>query len=130
MEQDKNAIQAIIETYATAGRNGEADKFQRLFWSEDPAFTIVENDRAELMGAKYIAWLTGLIKDGKLLPVQRFYNTQIFLVTPEIAYSISFRDESDPHDATKVLTSRVTFVYQKKQDEWRILHSHFSFMPK
>jgi ketosteroid isomerase-like protein len=40
-------------------------------------------------------------------------------------YSVSLRDEINTST-----TSRATLVYQKKHDQWRIVHAHFSNVPK
>jgi hypothetical protein len=57
-------------------------------------------------------------------PNQRWYDTKVYLPSDDVAYSVSMRDEID----TKT-TSRVTLVYLKKGNEWRIIHAHMSNVP-
>ena len=50
---------------------------------------------------------------------------RVCFLSPEVAYCVSLRDEINT-----LTTSRVTLVYQKKDDEWRIIYGHFSDIPK
>lgn len=125
-EREEREILRIIEDYAGAWETGEPERFARLFWTEDPSFSVVENDRPYPLGAEYIEMLVGEIrKSGPGPSNQRFHDTTVYRVTPETAYSVSLRDELNTQ-----MTSRVTFVYQKKGEEWRIIHGHFSFVPE
>jgi hypothetical protein len=56
----------------------------------------------------------------------RFYDTQVHLLSPEVAYSVSLRDQEEDGE---IKTSRVTLVFLKKGNEWRIIHGHFSYVP-
>ena len=124
-DADEREMLEIIENYANLGPSGDADGFSNLFWPDDPNFAMVENDRPHPLGPEYVEMLTHLIRERGRLPNQRFYDTRVYFLTPEVAYSVSLRDELNSKK-----TSRVTFVYQRKQDEWRIIHGHFSYVPE
>ncbi len=57
----------------------------------------------------------------------RFYDTKIHILSPEVAYSVSLRDQDEDGE---VKTSRVTLIFLKKENEWKIIHGHFSYTPK
>ena len=57
-------------------------------------------------------------------PDQRWYDTKVYLLTPDVAYTVSLRDERSTG-----ATSRVTLIFQKKQGHWRVVHAHFSNVP-
>ncbi len=84
------------------------------------------NDRPRLMGHEYIEFISGLLrKRGEQPSNQRWYDTKIFILSPDSAYSVSLREEINVKK-----TSRVTFILQKKKGEWRIMHGHFSYVPE
>jgi len=57
----------------------------------------------------------------------KFYDTKVNFLSLEVAYSVSLRDQRENGDAK---TSRVSLVFLKKGNEWKIIHGHFSFSPK
>lgn len=126
VQAESQKIQQIIDQYAAMG-HGDPERFRALFWIDDPNLTNVENDRPYLLGPEYVEFLADLVrKEGGSGPVgQRFHDTKIYFLTPDVAYSVSLRDELNI-----AKTSRVSFVYQKKQGEWRIIHGHFSYVPE
>ncbi|MCC7204042.1 MAG: nuclear transport factor 2 family protein [Phycisphaeraceae bacterium] len=126
VQAESQKIQQIIDQYAVMG-GGDPERFRALFWIDDPNLTNVENDRPYLLGPEYVEFLADLVrKEGGGGPVgQRFYDTKIYFLTPDVAYSVSLRDELNI-----AKTSRVTFVCQKKHGEWRIIHGHFSYVPE
>ncbi len=122
---DQQAVQAVVDGYPQALETGDADLWGRLFWAEDPEFSVIENDRPHRLGGEYIAFIRGLIEKRGRMPAQRWYDTRIHFVSPTAAYTTSLRDELNTGE-----TSRVTLVLVKRDDQWRILHAHFSCVPK
>ena len=122
---DEQKIQSIVDAYVRAVNGADADVLESLFWTADPRFSEVENDRAEPLGAKEFHavadWIRQHAKPGDK---QRFYDTTVYVLAPDVAYSVSMRDELDVGK-----TSRVTLIYLKRGDEWRIIHGHFSYVP-
>lgn len=57
----------------------------------------------------------------------KFYDTEVHMLSPEVAYSASLRDQDEDGE---VKTSRVTLVFFKKGDEWKIIHGRFSYVPQ
>ena len=118
-------IRSIIDAYARAVNGADADLLESLFWTDDPRFLEVENDRDEPFGAEEFHevadWIRQHAKPGEK---QRFYDTKVHILSPDVAYSGSMRDELEDGK-----TSRVTLVYLKKGDQWRVIHGHFSYVP-
>jgi uncharacterized protein (TIGR02246 family) len=124
--EEEEKILRIIESYPLALEQGDAGLWESLFWLEDPDFSCIENDRSHVMGAEYIRDIgESLGQRGKAERNQRWYNNKVYFLAPDVAYSISLRDELNTKKA-----SRVTLVYRKKDGQWRIIHCHFSFVPE
>lgn len=122
---DEQKIQGIIDAYVRAVNGADADLLESLFWTADHRFSEIENDRAEPFGAEEFHAVADWIRQhAKLGEKQRFYDTKVYVLSPEVAYSVSMRDELEDGR-----TSRVTLVYLRRGDEWRIIHGHFSYVP-
>ncbi len=125
---DRAAILALVDSYVEAVNSADASRLESLFWVDDPRFSEVENDRAMPFGSDEFLAITEWVRQhGSPGLKQRFFDTQVHLLTPEAAYSVSLRDEYVPGDT---LRSRVTLVYLKRGAEWRIIHGHFSYVPE
>jgi len=77
--------------------------------------------------ADMCAWIAKQRESGKRGQKQRFYETEVYMLAPGVAYSVSMRDE---YEGEKAVQSRVTLVFLKKGYEWRIIHGHFSYAPE
>lgn len=122
-------IRKTIDNYTAAIERGDPELWESLFWLDDPALSVLENDRPHLLGRKYIDFLTGLIrKQGPHPSNQKWYETQVYFLSANVAYTTSLRDEIFAGGVTK--TSRITLVFKKKEDQWRIIHGHFSIVPE
>lgn len=128
VREEQGKILKIIDTYVQAVGAADADLLDSLFWKDDPHFSEIENDRPKPFGGKtFNAIGDWMRKQGKPGNKQRFYETKVYILSPEVAYSVSMRDE---YEGEKAIPSRVTLIYLKKGDEWRIIHGHFSYAPE
>ncbi len=119
-------IYRVIQSYPEALAKCDVTSWESLFWLDDPCFTEIENDKPTFLNKQYIEMISDFLrKNTPSPPNQKWYDTQVFLLTPDVAYSISLRDEINTHQ-----TSRVTLIFKKKSDEWRIIHGHFSNVPR
>lgn len=127
-EREKRRIGEIISTYVRAFETADADLMESLFWIDDPSFIEVENHIAEPFGSErfraIMEWIRKYQKPGWKM---RFYDTVVHVLSPEVAYSVSLRDQDEDGE---VKTSRVTLVFLKKGDTWKIIHGHFSYVPQ
>lgn len=119
-------ILSIISSYTKASEDGDATLWEGLFWLDDPNFSEIENDKSHALDRRYIEGISAALrKRGPGKPNQRWYDTKVYVLSPTIAYSVSLRDEINT-----ATTSRVTLVCQRKGDQWRIIHGHFSNVPE
>jgi ketosteroid isomerase-like protein len=126
--EEKRKILEIIDTYVRAFERADADLMGSLFWVDDPRFIEVENHIAEPFDReRFLAIMDWIRKHQKPGWKMRFYDTKVHILSPEVAYSVSLRDQSEDGE---VKTSRVTLVFLKKENEWKIIHGHFSYVPK
>jgi len=124
----RHKILEIIDTYVRAFEEADADLMESLFWVDDPRFIEVENHISEPFGRERFLWiLNWMRKYQKPGWKMRFYDTKVHILSPEVAYSVSLRDQSEDGE---IKISRVTLVFLKKEDKWKIIHGHFSYMPK
>lgn len=113
MEAETQKILQIIESYPQALANADAEAWEKLYWLDDPGFTEIENDKRWLLGRDYIEMISGLLrKRTPGPPDQKWYDTKVHFISPDVAYSVSLRDELNTNQ-----TSRVTLIYLKKADE-------------
>jgi hypothetical protein len=106
-------IEAVIDAYTRALETGDAELWESLFWLDDPSFTEIENDKPHVLDRRYIEQISkDLRRCGPGRPDQRWYDTKVYVLSPDTAYSVSLRDEISTSK-----TSRVTLVFQKKGDE-------------
>jgi uncharacterized protein (TIGR02246 family) len=126
-EEEKRKILEIIETYVQAFEAADADLMASLFWVNDPRFIEVENHIPEPFGRERFLWIMDWIRENQPPGWKmRFYETQVHLLSPEVAYSVSLREEEIEGERGK---SRVTLIFLKRGEEWRIIHGHFSRTP-
>ena len=69
-------------------------------------------------------WMTKYQRPGWKM---RFYDTKVHMLSPEVAYSVSLRDQDEDGE---VKASRVTLILLKKGNKWKIIHGHFSYVPE
>lgn len=125
--EEKDKILAIIERYVRAFEKADADLMESLFWTDDPRFVEVENHIAEPFGReRFLAIMDWIREHQEPGWKMAFYDTKVHLLSPDVAYSVSLRDTREDGEAER---SRVTLVYLKKGDAWRIIHGHFSDVP-
>jgi len=127
-KEDKRKILEIIDTYVRAFEKTDAYLMESLFWANDPRFIEVENHIPEPFGCERFLWIMDWMKKHQKPGWKmKFYDTKVHILSPEVAYSVSLRDQSEDGEVT---TSRVTLVFLKKENEWKIIHGHFSYVPK
>gem|GEM_PF-558445 len=124
---EERKILALIDKYVRAFETADADLMQSLFWVDDERFIEVENHIPEPFGRErflaIIDWIRKYQKPGWKM---KFYNSKVNMLSSEVAYSVSLRDQKENG---KPKTSRVTLIFLKKGNEWKIIHGHFSYLP-
>ncbi len=125
MRDDERMILKVIDNYASAVNNADADGLENLFWHEDSRFSEIENHIPTPFGQTVFLDIGNWIrKNAKPGLKQRFYDSTVHLLSEDVAYSISLREELE---SGKI--SRVTLIYLKREGDWKIIHGHFSYVP-
>lgn len=95
---------------------------------DDLHFSEIESDRPKPFGGETFTAIGNWIRRrGKPGYKQQFYEKRVHILSPEVTYSVSMPEE---YEGEKTIPSRLTLVYMKKRDEWRIIHGHFSYVPE
>jgi len=127
-KREEKQILGIIDKYVQAFEMADADLMQSLFWVDDPRFIEVENHIPEPFGRDRFLWIMDWMrKNQKPGWKMKFYETKVNILSPELAYTVSLRDQEEDGETS---TSRVTLILLKKNNKWKIIHGHFSFQPK
>lgn len=127
-KETRRVIEQILGDYVRAFENANADLMQSLFWYEDPRFIEVENHIPQPFSIDRFLFIMDWIRENQKPGWKmRFYDTQIHLLSPDVAYSVSMREQDEDGSMS---TSRVTLLYLMKDGQWKILHGHFSLLPE
>ncbi len=126
-EQDKQTILALLDSYCQAFADADADALQALMWFDDERFTEIEDHIPHPFGREtflgIMDWIRNNAKPGNQMT---FEQPEIFGLADDVAYGVALQ-----HITTETGSgiSRVTFIFVKKDGEWKIMHGHFSSMP-
>jgi ketosteroid isomerase-like protein len=126
-EQDKQTILASLDSYCQAFADADAEAMQELMWFDDARFTEIEDHIPHPFGREtfldIMDWIRNNAKPGNQMT---FEEPQIFDLAGDVAYGVALQ-----HITTEAGsgTSRVTFIFMKKDSVWKIIHGHFSDMP-
>ena len=127
-QEEQRRILQLIDDYVSAFEQADADMMESLFWIDDSRFCEVENDRRNPFGRETLLaigdWMRKNAQPGGKM---RFYETRLHILAPDVAYSVSMRDE---YEGETAIPSRVTLIFLKKGDTWKIIHGHFSHVPQ
>jgi ketosteroid isomerase-like protein len=90
--------------------------------------TILENDKSQILGRKYVEQIAEGLKLKRPEKRQTWHTNRVFMLSPDLAYIVSLRTEHNmPEDQKE---SRITLTVRRTADGWKIIHCHFSFIPK
>jgi len=130
VKEENLKIHAVMATYVHAFEMADADLMRSLHWIDDPNFAEIEDTINEPFGHdKFLAFTDWTKRHRKPRRKMKFYDVKVNMLGPEIAYIIACQEISSSREK-KVDISRVTLIFLKKADEWKIIHGHFSSMPK
>jgi len=127
--EDASKILGLLDTYVKAFEEADADLAQSLVWLDDERFTEIEDMIAYPFGMdtylEIMDWIRENAEPGKQEMI--FHDPQVFFLADDVAYLITIQEIIN--EESKNL-SRVTLILLKKDGEWKIIHGHFSGMPK
>ncbi len=122
----QTVILNIIKKLEEAANEADPTKAEAVLWLEDERFTEIEDFVPEPMGAQGVRKIHDWIKEnGRPGDNVHFRDIKGYSLSSEIAYATAIQELNFDEPGT----SRVTFVFLKKNDEWGIIHAHYSTMP-
>jgi ketosteroid isomerase-like protein len=126
---DEAAILGILDTYAKAFQDADADLAQSLVWLEDERFSEIEDMIAYPFGKQtyldIMDWIRNNAKPGT--KEMKFHQPTVFSLAENVAYVIALQEIKSEEGQS---ISRVTLIFLKKDGEWKIIHGHFSPIPR
>lgn len=129
-EHDRQAIMSMFDTYVRAFVRRDADVMQRLFWLDDDRFTEIEDHIQRPFGRDTFLKIMDWMRDNPRADEKRamaFHDPEVMALAPDVAYSVALQEIITPRGTS---ISRVTLIYLKRDNEWRIIHGHFSALPE
>ena len=116
----------IIKKLEEAANEADPAKAASVLWLEDERFTEIEDFVPEPMGAEGVRKIHDWIKEnGRPGDNVRFRDIKGYSLSSGIAYATAIQELNFDEPGT----SRATFVFLKKNEEWGIIHAHYSTMP-
>ena len=124
-------ILAVMDSYVHAFEMADANLMRSLHWVDDPNFTEIEDHISEPFAReRFLNIMNWIEKHGKPGKKMRFYDMKINMLSPRIAYVIALQEIRPSEGCGETSTSRVSLVFLKKANEWKIIHGHFSSKPE
>lgn len=119
---------AVIEHYQQAANTRNVALFEKILALDDPQFTEFEDFLPDLIGRQGVC---DILNWGKQHPEFKYEvqytDRKAFLLSPSVGYATAYsRSKSDHH----VGVARATFIMKKYEDQWKIIHAHWSEVPK
>jgi hypothetical protein len=126
---DEVAILGVLDSYVKAFHDADADLLESLVWLDDERFTEIEDMIPVPFGKKtFLAiseWTRANAKPGTR--EMTFHDPRVFFLADNVTYLIAIQEVKTPEGEGR---SRVSLIFLKKNEEWKIIHGHFSELPK
>jgi ketosteroid isomerase-like protein len=132
MEEDRSFMDALGRVTAAVSQMGSGDPQPHIdCWAESEEVTLfgawgpIEKGYGQLV--KTFRWVGDRFKGGQLAT-----ENAVTFASGDLAYTVGFErgevvvDGGDP----RPMTIRVTHVYRRFGDEWRLVHRHADFPPE
>jgi ketosteroid isomerase-like protein len=122
-------IVEVIRQYEQAANTRDVSAFRRVLALDDPRFTEIEDHIPRPFDAKVardiLKWIEQHPDSGYRV---KYESIRAFMLADGVGYAIATNTFESPNGKGE---GRVTFVVVRGEDgTWRILHGHWSDMPK
>lgn len=126
-EIEEKQMQKVIDTLEESANKADPSIAEPYIMMDDKRFSEIEDFIPEPFGAKTLTEIHDWVrKNGKPGNNVRFTKRKIYLLSPATAYATTIQELN----FEKPSKSRVTFVFVKSDGKWKIIHAHYSTMPK
>jgi hypothetical protein len=124
---DEKLIIKVIDFLEQSANKADPSITEPHLLMDDERFSEIEDFIPEPFGADGLRGIHDWMrKNGKPGDNVRFTKRQVYLLSPTTAYATSIQELN----FDKPSKSRVTFVFLKIEGRWRVIHGHYSTMPK
>lgn len=118
----------VIRNYENSVNKPDSKLWLSIWNLEYEDLTILENDQPRKLGKGYVEHIAGWMKTAEPAKRQTWHTNQAIALGSDLAYTVSLRTEHDKPPGQK--ESRISMVLRKTGGDWKIIHCHFSFVPK
>ena len=124
--EEKQLLQ-VIDLLEESANKADPSIAERCILIDDERFSEIEDFIPEPFGADTLREIHDWVREnGKPGDNVRFTRRRVYLLSPTTAYATSIQELN----FEKPSKSRVTFVFVKADGQWRVIHGHYSTMPK
>lgn len=124
---DEKQLLQVIDFLEESANKADPSIAEPHILMDDERFSEIEDFIPEPFGADTLREIHDWVrKNGKPGDNVRFTKRRVYLLSPTTAYATSIQ-ELNFEEPSK---SRVTFVFVKAEGQWRVIHGHYSTMPK
>ena len=122
----QTVILDIIKKLEEAANEADPTKAEAVLWLDDERFTEIEDFIPVPIGAQGVRRTHDWIKEnGRPGDNMHFKDVKVYSLSSEVAYATAIQELNFDEPGT----SRVTFLLLRSNDEWGIIHAHYSTMP-
>jgi hypothetical protein len=123
---DEKQILHVIDRLQEASNKVDPSIFEQHLLMDDPRFSEIEDFIPEPFGSETLrSILEWFGKNGKPGNNVKFTKTRVYILSSMTAYTTSIQEL----DFDKPSRSRVTFIFMKDREQWKVIHAHYSAMP-
>lgn len=124
----EDAVLRVVRGYESSVNKPNADVWLSIWDLEGDDLTILEHDKPQRLGKAYVEQIGKWMESAHPEKRQTWHTNEVFPLGPGFAYTVSLRTEhSKPNEEQE---SRVSMVMRKIDGKWKIVHCHFSFVPR
>jgi len=127
VKAEKEVLQ-ILRDYESSVNNPDAMLWRSIWDLDYEGLTIIENDRPRPLGKSYVEEIAEWMRTAKPEKRQTWHTNQVVQLEPDLAYTVSLRTEHKKPE--KERESRISMVMRRSNGKWKIIHCHFSLVPR
>lgn len=123
-----NEVLRVVANYEKAINQPDPVLWLSIWDLQYHELTIIENDKPQTLGREYVEQIADWMKTARPEKRQTWHTNRVYMLSPDLAYVVSLRTEHHMPESQK--ESRVTLLVRKNETGWKIVHCHFSFVPR
>jgi len=118
----------VVRNYEESVNNPNSTLWLSIWDLQYDDLTILENDKPHTLGRKYVEHIAEWMKTARPQKRQTWHTNCVFMLRPDLAYVVCLRTEHNMPEEQR--ESRISLLVRRSGSGWKIIHCHFSFVPK